>query len=253
MEKLKQLLGRWPFFYSAIRKLYVPLAVRIISIRGYLERNHLSARWAKGRFHSNTFDDSRKWDSIDHPHRSLLVERAESFSPVSSILEIGCSTGVNLYLLAGKFPQADIRGVDIDAEAIRAGNRWFDAEGINNVKLSSGRVEKLGEFPDKSYDIVISDAMLIYVNRDEIIDVIKEMIRVAGRGLILFERYDFREPPVEKSIGGIFKNGLWLRNYHELFKCFLPDGNIRITRVTRDIWPDEGWIKNGALIEVMLG
>jgi tRNA G46 methylase TrmB len=49
------------------------------------------------------------WKSRDHPHRAFLVERICKFSPMHSILEIGCASGPNLYNIARKFPEADKR------------------------------------------------------------------------------------------------------------------------------------------------
>ena len=92
------------------------------------------------------------WDSRNHLHRSFLVERISKFFP-SSILEIGCNCGPNLYLLAQKFPRAEIVGVDINPLAVQKGNEWFVREGISNVRLLVGKAdERDGSYCSSSID-----------------------------------------------------------------------------------------------------
>ncbi len=56
---------------------------------------------------------------------------------------------------------AQIRGIDINPMAIQRGNEWLAQEGISNVRLSVGKADELEEFPDKSFDVVFTDAVLI--------------------------------------------------------------------------------------------
>jgi SAM-dependent methyltransferase len=70
--------------------------------------------WAEGYVHS-----------FSHPHRQLLVEKISANAPFTDVLEIGCATGPNLYLLAKKFPMAHFVGVDINPEGIRLGKLFF--------------------------------------------------------------------------------------------------------------------------------
>ncbi len=252
MEKIKHFLEHWPVLYRIVRKIYIPLAVRYISFIGYLRRNRLPELWAAGHYHKGRKVTETVLGSISHPHRAFLVNKVANFSPIYNILEIGCDTGANLYLLAKRFPDAEIRGLDINTQAVAAGNEWFKREGIPNVQLSVGRAEALGKFPDKSFDVVLTDAVLIYINRDAIYRAFKEMVRVARRGLILVELYDFGEHGRDTQGLGVFAGGLWRRNYRNLLKQFAPEERIRVTRLTEDIWPDAGWIKHGALIEVTI-
>jgi len=97
---------------------------------------------------------------------------------------------------------------------------------------------------------VFTDAVLIYIGRDKIQRVIKEMVRVARKGLILVERHCF-EPASRDRYGlGIRRQGLWLRDYIALLKTYVPEEKIRITKITKDVWPDPEWQKTGAVIEV---
>src|SRR4030042_430657 len=76
----------------------------------------------------NIFD--RKWpenyisrESINHPHRKFLIDKISVYYPFENILEIGCASGPNLYLLAKKFPEIKLYGIDISKKAIEVGKK----------------------------------------------------------------------------------------------------------------------------------
>jgi len=223
--------------------------------------------WARRHLYEGEEWIESYWKSRDHSHRSFLVERICKFSPIRNILEIGCASGPNLYHVAKKFPDAEVRGIDINPIAVQKGNEWFEKEGISNVKLEVGRAQDIKQFEDKSFDVVFTDAVLIYVSTDEIKQVVKEMLRV-GRVLVqcewhLFNRwlalmlngyYCFRlksEAFKFKSASLGFFVGHWVRDYGMLFEEFVPKKNIRITKLPTELWNDKGWQMWGAIIEVV--
>lgn len=191
------------------------------------------------------------WDSQSHNHRTLLLEKISGYSP-DSLLEVGCNCGPNLYLVAKKFPDIEIKGIDINPRAIERGKELFASEGISNVRLSVGKADELGQFEDRSFDVVFTDAILIYIGRDKIKRVIQEMLRVTHQALILVERHCV-EPQSRAPNGlGVYRYGCWERDYVALLKQFVPEGHISITKITEDLWPDERWKKTGAVVEVVL-
>jgi len=62
------------------------------------------------------------WRTRYHPHRTFLVDRIGKFSPIHSVLEIGSACGPNLYQIAKKFPDAQVKGIDINPIAVQLGN-----------------------------------------------------------------------------------------------------------------------------------
>ncbi|MFC2059684.1 class I SAM-dependent methyltransferase [Chloroflexota bacterium] len=248
ITKMKAFLEKYPLLNKIVRKIYIPLAHKYISLRQYLRRYRLGEWWVQ---REGDWAEGY-WDSREHPHRSFLVERIAAFSPISSILEIGSASGPNLYLLAKRLPHSEIRGVEINPYAVEVGNERFSREGILNVRLSVGRAEDLSEFQDNSFDIVFTDAILLCVSRDKIYGTIKKMVRIARKGLIFVEWHDFDQRFNDTRGLGVFTNGYWVRDYVALLKQFVPEEQIRVTKITESIWPDEGWMKNGALIEVLL-
>lgn len=181
--------------------------------------------------------------SIEDPHRKFLLERIASHSPFGNILEIGCAAGPNLYLIAKKFPETKLYGIDISKKAIKIGQDFFKKENIQNVLLNSGKADDLKKFKDKSIDLVFTDAVLIYFGPDRINSVIQEMIRITRKGLILVELH--HDLPVS-----VYKDN-WIHNYRLLFNNFVPGEKIKIIKMPSGMRAGD-WEKWGHITEIIL-
>jgi len=255
-------LARWPGLYRLVVRTY--FALKPVHLKELIVGTKAREKeWATRHLHAaerrrddwgEGSDDWIKgyWNSQNHGHRPFLIEKISSFSPISSILEIGCNCGPNLYLLARKFPAAQIIGIDINPIAVQKGNEWLAREGISNVKLSVGKADELEQFQDKSFDVVFTDAVLIYVGPDKIKEVMKDMIRVARRALVLMEWHCFQPQHKDPGGFGVYDQGHWKRDYVALLKQFVPAEQIRVTKIPEDIWPDENWKTLGAIVEVVM-
>lgn len=263
IDNLKSILKHWPALYSFVEKGYTYTVLRFRYLRYLLSGTKVMEReWATRHLHEGERerDDWGKgnddWingyrDSLDHSHRSFLIETISKFNP-SSILEIGCNCGPNLYLLAKKFPDAEMIGVDINPIAVKKGNEWLAQEGISNVRLSVGKANELGQFQDKSFDVVFTDAVLIYIGPDKIKGIMKNAIRITRRALILMEWHSF-EPDHKDPYGlGVYEQGNWKRDYVSLLKQFIREEQIHVTKITEEMWPDKNWKEVGAVIEVAM-
>jgi ubiquinone/menaquinone biosynthesis C-methylase UbiE len=261
-ERLKHLLEKMPALYRFIAKGYTYSALRfrylkyLLSGTKVIEKEWATRHLCKGeRERDDWCKGSDDWikgylDSWNHPHRSFLVDTISRFNP-SSILEIGCNCGPNLYLLAKKFPDAEIIGIDINPVAVQKGNEWLAQEGISNVRLLEGKADELGQFQDKSFDVVFTDAVLIYIGPDKIKEVIREMVRITRKALILMEWHSFEHERKDPKGLGVYHIGCWKRDYVALLKQFVREEQIHITKVTEDVWPDKNWKEVGAVIEVL--
>jgi len=183
------------------------------------------------------------WLSINQPHRQFVVEKIFNFSPFETVLEIGCASGPNLYLLAKKFPNTKFYGIDISKKAIETGRRYFKNKNIKNVFLSHARADDLKSLPNQSIDIIFTDAVLVCIGPDKIKTVIKEIVRVARKAIILTEWHS--EQPKSFSID------FWVHNYKLLFKDFFPEKQIKFTKIPENLWQG-GWIKYGYIIEIKI-
>ena len=193
------------------------------------------------------------WHSWNHSHRAFLLEKIASSSPFSAILEIGCNCGPNLSLIAKKFPNTKITGIDINPRAIQKGNELLAQEGISNVKLLVGKADELRQFPDKSFDIVFTNSLLMYIGPDKIKPVVQEMLRITRRVLILLERHSFQPEPKDPEGLGVYRYSSWERDYVALLGQFVSPGKIEVTKIPEEVWPDGGrWTEVGAVITVVM-
>jgi len=257
-DKLISFLKHWSLLYHFIQVWYW----RTRGFQEHILGTKVQERyWVKRHLHSgnhwnNTRHFSKKeewitsyWSSRNCPHRRFLMEKIANFFPFSSILEIGCNCGPNLYLIAKKFPNIKIKGIDINPMAVQNGNKCFAEEGISNVKLLVGKADELGQFQDKSFDIVFTDAVLIYIGPDKIEKVVREMFRITRKALIFVEWHENSEDP--KGLG-IYHFGPWKRDYVNLLKQFVHGNQINTTKIPKELWPDKNWRDLGYIIEVIL-
>lgn len=244
-HQVVQTIKHWPALYNFISKIYYALQFDHL-LELLIGTKAREKQWA-GKAIAEGY-----WGTRDLPNKHFLAERIAAFSPIGSILEVGCASGPNLYLLAKRFPQAHIIGVDVNQAAVEYGNTQFAQEGISNVKLIVGKADALGEFPDRAFDIVFTNALLIYIGPDKIRKVIAGMIRIADKALVLIELHPFK-PNTKDPLGlGVYRYGNWVRDYGALLRQFVSEEQIRVTKIPEDVWPGEPWKELGAVVEVVL-
>jgi ubiquinone/menaquinone biosynthesis C-methylase UbiE len=238
--------------------------------------------WVDPQLYKNVLSQTDFIQDVKHPHRSLLLEKISAHTPFNRLLEIGCGYGPNLYLIAKKYPEAELIGLDINPTAVEIGNEFFQKQGLNNVHLIAGRLQDLSRFQERYFDIVLTDAVLIYITPSDIKSVIQEMMRV-GNTLIInewqcfnnfktrcidmyyclklkYESMKFSNKNISllhclfssKTTSDGLYLGHWARDYKSLFSQFVPSKNIKITKLQNQHWNDANWQKWGAIVEVKI-
>ena len=181
-------------------------------------------------FWKNRKDCAENMWNPNHPHRQLILDELKKIK-FDSLLEIGCGCGPNLYRIQKEFPDVVLAGIDINEE-----NIVFGKKTLLNVILNPTDAIKL-PFGDKFYDVVLSDAVLIYANPERAELMIDEMKRVAKKAIVLCEWHD---DAINKF--GTIMAGHWVRNYIKLL------GGGKAIKITN--WPggEEDWNKMGYII-----
>ena len=264
-KSLESRLRRWPLLYRLGAVIYSTLQpVHLQEL--FIGTKAQERKWARRHHHKGSdwenaqrLGDGREWvagywGSRNNSHRAFLLEKIAAFSPFSTVLEIGCNCGPSLYPIAKRFPDVEIRGIDINPGAVKKGNELFGQEGLSNVKLSVGKADELGQFQDKSFDIVFTNSLLMYIGPDKIKQVIREMVRITNRALLLMERYCFQPACKDPDGLGVYRYCAWERDYVALLSQFVPREQIHITKISKGIWPESPrWEEVGAVIEVVIG
>lgn len=110
---------------------------------------------------------SRFWQPVIPTFRQHF-----GLSATSSVLDVGCAKGFMLHDLAELVPGIIVKGVDISSYAIE--NAMEDMKPY--VQVADAR--KL-PFPDKSFDVVISINTVHNLERDDLAQALREIMRVS--------------------------------------------------------------------------
>lgn len=185
--------------------------------------------------------DDKYW-TPRHPHR-ILILREMLRIPFKSVFEIGCGAGANLANIYNVFKGAEVGGTDINPEAIAIAKKNLPYA----KDLEVGTADDIF-FSDKSIDMIITDAVLLYVSPRKIKKVFSEMARVARNGVILCEPY--REKLWQRL--KIWQSeGLHLHNYPKLLEQ-AGFYNISMTKITKEYWDDSLWYNYGYIISARI-
>lgn len=138
------------------------------------------------RFGRNGIPSSRKLFFADlQSHLSAIG--VDPLTDVRSILEVGCSLGYQLrYLENGIFPNAAlIAGMDIDRYAVDEGMRYLRGAG-SKIVLECEDMGKLDSLlAGRTFDVLFSTGVLMYLEEEEAGEVVKTMMRRCGKILAL--------------------------------------------------------------------
>lgn len=108
---------------------------------------------------------------------SALV-RSLGIAPGMKVLDLGCGDGTTA--LPAAQAGADVLGVDIASNLVRAGNQRARQAGLSNVRFVEGDASDLSSIENKSFDRVISIFGAMFAPRP--LDVAREMVRVTRPG-----------------------------------------------------------------------
>lgn len=195
-------------------------------------------------FNRKSLDPNEIEISVGHPHRKEIINEFKKFSDIKKVLEIGSSWGPNLLLLNKYFPKISYTGIDISKQKIDAGNEFFKVNNIDNIILKHIDLTTLDAFEDSEFDIILTDAVLIYVDPKHIINLANEITRIASKGLILIEFDNDNNDPM----GSVYETN-WVRDYGSLLSPY--SDKIEKRCFTENIWPGK-WSFHGKIITVFL-
>lgn len=236
-------LKKSPRVYSLLKRAYYAGLY-------FIERYVLGTKLHEVLWRFRSFEESAR-ESQDHPHRLFLVDRMRRFAPFKSILEVGCSAGPNLIALGRAYPAVRLYGVDISTRAIKFAKTVLAQEPGLNVTVFVGRADDLRRFRDRSIDIVLTDATLMYVGADKITRALSELARVGRKGLILNEWHLFEGHSAGQR--SYWHYAHWVHDYRHLVSDVPGVKAVHVERLPPGLWdPGGGWEAYGALVEVHL-
>lgn len=234
-DQLKSILRRFPLVYRGVQRIYY---LFLFVLERFAFGSSLHA-WIWRHRQKDDVETLRK--NAMHPHRSMLVDAVRRFQTFEDVLEFGCHSGPNLFRLAREFPHARFKGIDLNMGFIDQGQAWMAEEGLDNVELKVGSSDDLSNFPSRSADVVISDAVLMYLGPDKIAQVLHHFVRIARKGIILVEW----SLDADDSQGHYWYDMHWVHNYSALLRAMAPTVAETRTKIPADVWPGSGWEEYG--------
>jgi len=131
--------------------------------------NPNKALWEKGDF-------TRIARTMRESGEALV--RAIGVAPGERVLDLGCGDGTTA--LPAAQLDADVLGVDIAANLVRAGQARAREAGLANLRFQEGDASALEELEDASFDLSVSIFGAMFAPRP--FDVARELVRVTRRG-----------------------------------------------------------------------
>jgi ubiquinone/menaquinone biosynthesis C-methylase UbiE len=108
----------------------------------------------------------------------------------TSVLEIGCGTGIDLRLFPDTF---QIYGVDLNDHALDIAR-----EKLGIVDFKKGSITEL-PFEDASVDFVFTHGLMNYLDDETLEKGIAEMFRVAGKYIMNCEKFEETEKQIDEN------------------------------------------------------
>jgi len=131
--------------------------------------NPNKALWEKGDF-------TRIAQTMRHSGDALVA--GLGVGPGMQVLDLGCGDGTTALPAAQR--GAQVLGVDIASNLVRAGNQRAKQAGLTNLHFLEGDASDLRGIDDQSFDLVVSVFGAMFAPRP--FDVAREMVRVARPG-----------------------------------------------------------------------
>lgn len=167
----------------------------------FLWANHLAYAVpyeVKLRFGHSNMKKSRKILFSDlQTHLTKISINPES--DITSVFEVGCSSGYQLrYLESDLFPSAiDLAGIDIDRYAIESGSECLKSIG-SKVRLTFADMEELSSLlRNKMYDIILCSGTLMYLSEESAFKVVNVML---GHTKIMLVLTGPAHPEIDNSL-----------------------------------------------------
>lgn len=152
---------------------------------------------------------------LGRAHLLLMARTIAALQP-KNVLEVGCGTGINLFVLAAQLPDVQWTGIELTQTGVAQANQVIGAPELpklladycpvpvadraahRRIVVQRGNAMKL-DFPDKHFDMVITRQALEQMDmiREP---VLKEIARVAKRHVVLTEPFaDFNRDPLRST------------------------------------------------------
>jgi ubiquinone/menaquinone biosynthesis C-methylase UbiE len=151
---------------------------------------------------------------------AFVRERYADFRPLS-ILDMGCAIGNSSVVWARAFPKARVHGIDVGAPVLRYAHARAQALGVP-VDFSQQNAEHT-DFPDASFDLVVSHIVLHETSKSALVRVLAECRRLLKPGGMMLHL----EIPRGRTVMEKFMHNWESYNNNETFSRYMTDLDLK--------------------------
>jgi len=199
-------------------------------LRDYILVNHSSLFWRyRHLIDRNWTDGYLNEEALNNPHRNLIVETLKKYAPFRDLVEYGCGAGANLIKIHESMPDVNLTGIDISKKAVRVAE-----QNLKYAIFYHGDVRSFFAGTHQRRDVVLTDAVLIYVPPECMRSIQCAFMGIADKVIVMCEWHSDKGPFVAF--------GHHIHNYRKVFP------GCEITKIPKDVWPGGGWEKYGSMI-----
>jgi SAM-dependent methyltransferase len=133
------------------------------------------------------------WQTLRAPHRDALVEALRKLPAFTSLLEVGCGPGVNLWRVLEAFPHVTLGGFDVSPDAIAVAHERFQGAERSGALSGKGDIYLgVGVLPFslaqvEPVDVLLSCYTLAYVPPRLFAETLQAMTQAARQAIVLAE------------------------------------------------------------------
>ena len=196
--------------------------------------------WKYVHFFKKEWNEAYEIPDYYQGHKNFLIDLIISEKKINNILELGCGDGINLRKMAYKNNSLKLTGLDINKVAIKKGR--LKIKNLNHkINLIITNFKNLKNYSNDQFDVVFSDAALMYIDKNNIYNVLKEALRISKIKLVICEQH---------TNDVSFYNDKWVHNYSLIFKKISDKCTVKIHDIKESNRAGD-WKKFGKIIEVI--
>jgi SAM-dependent methyltransferase len=124
----------------------------------------------------------QKYYSVAGASRSYYIRTIKEGCKGQRVLEYGCGTGSNAFMLAKR--EARVTGIDISDIAVHKAEQQATAESISGVDFQVMDAESL-DFPDATFDLICGAAILHHLDLQKAIPELARTMKPGGKGIFV--------------------------------------------------------------------
>jgi len=149
---------------------------------------------------------------------------------------MGCGTGEQTLAFKRVFPDADVTGIDVARPFIRYAHAAAESAGVpaHFAEMDAGHTD----FPDASFDLIVSNILFHETSRAQIKDIFKECWRLLRPGGLVLH-LDVPYHPQRQSLSRQVTNNWQVRYNGEPFWTGFVEVDVKAELIAAGFAPDQ--------------